>query len=613
MDDSLGSLFDPGDTDFSTPLPGTPDSPRTQWRREKALDKRPHFRHFVKMEELGGCKRSITRSLNEVKDKLEKYLEFAETCRNNKDFDRDSPEYEIVLNSIDDYLVVVKNVDTKVEKGDSLIADLDPTDEKAKSWTDYLLEKEALRSQLQQAIERLQSAARRADSRSEWKLREKMNAESAVSMKYSEVRNSCARNNETVRENTQTQLQFPSPTSQNNDSDGEDQVTPLDSNRPRGGRRANEGVNTPRMGLHGLQYSTPKLKLPENFFDVEIPPFDGTHETWDDFWDMFRPYVHDQPFDDALKLSILSKHCLPGARKFVDGAKKNGRYYQKIINDMTRHFENDYLKRNSLLKSLEEIKPARYNSESMDKALSQISGLITSLESCDNVDSGRLLRDVKAKFPFTIVMKMERKEREARHKWSMEKLLDELSEEIRMVEIEEQTRKNLQGESSSRSGVSGFKSTGNKALNSNFARDDKFTPRVSNNRTVCVFCDRNNHSSYNCRSVSVDEMRNAIRVQKLCSSCCEPGHKSFECTRKCTVCSGSHHPKLCARSGNSDNGQTAYSQNPNRFNSNSGTPNTRFPQNRNFQTSHRGNGPAGNNSNATPQRQNNYGQNSFRQ
>ncbi|WKX90954.1 hypothetical protein Q1695_009640 [Nippostrongylus brasiliensis] len=74
------------------------------------------------------------------------------------------------------------------------------------------------------------------------------------------------------------------------------------------------------------------------------------------------------------------------------------------------------------------------------------------------------------------------------------------------------------------------------------------TPRVKRN-APCVFCNRPNHQSEDCRTVKTPlERRKALRGQVVCWKCFAREHRSRACAREdCVKCNGDHHSSLCTK------------------------------------------------------------------
>ncbi|EYC15818.1 hypothetical protein Y032_0035g2977 [Ancylostoma ceylanicum] len=63
----------------------------------------------------------------------------------------------------------------------------------------------------------------------------------------------------------------------------------------------------------------------------------------------------------------------------------------------------------------------------------------------------------------------------------------------------------------------------------------------------CIFCQKGNHLSTRCRTVSDQSMRRrALREQNRCWKCFSPNHSSFVCHKQdCSYCGQKHHNSLC--------------------------------------------------------------------
>ena len=67
-------------------------------------------------------------------------------------------------------------------------------------------------------------------------------------------------------------------------------------------------------------------------------------------------------------------------------------------------------------------------------------------------------------------------------------------------------------------------------------------------KPACVFCNKTNHSSHKCRTVSKPQARKDIVMQKkLCFLCLKPNHSAKNCEKNftCFKCNGKHHVGIC--------------------------------------------------------------------
>ncbi|KAK6009441.1 hypothetical protein OSTOST_25623, partial [Ostertagia ostertagi] len=95
--------------------------------------------------------------------------------------------------------------------------------------------------------------------------------------------------------------------------------------------------------------------------------------------------------------------------------------------------------------------------------------------------------------------------------------------------------------------------------NSEHAKESKLTRdfKVQNQRypQTCVFCERNNHFSAACRTVSdVQRRRDIVREKHLCWKCFYNNHSSTQCKKpNCSNCGQKHHVTLCLANRPSSN------------------------------------------------------------
>lgn len=615
-DSSFGSI-PLEDVDFNTPLPPSAFGTRGSWRDQKAESLYPSLRRIRVMEDLSSLKRGITRTLNTLDPKLDEMEIRANNLRSNKSFDRDCADYELVHNDLDDLSASNKLITDRIKIGESNCELLDSSDDTYSKWKGYLAEKHDQICRVQEILILLENTIKRADERSEFKLK-------LTSASASKIIDQISPSVETPRvpRTENRQLRFTPGLSENGEAEilptnQDSNSTILQNSSTWGNRRSTRARNL----ANSSSVVTPQLHLPKHFFEVEIPKFDGTYETWDNFWAMFDKFVHSQNFENSVKLSILSKHCIGSARKYVDLARQNGDFYERTIDKMINSFDNAYKKRNSLLKALETIRKPGNSPASMEITISRIRTIVQGLDTCDEINSSNLQRDIKMKFPVEVIMKMEKKERNHVGSWTTEDLLNALDEEIEIRQLEEDTRTNLRVDVSS----SINKPSRVVNLSSNFAP-------IGSNGSYCFFHNKKGHSSGDCRkSVDAESVRKIARENNLCLNCLDPGHRTQNCTKSgCKVCGkGKHNFRICNSSNTVPQQHSESVQNNGTTNNTNTTPNfhqnsnntsanpapSRFIPRNSWNSNNVQNNPALNNNaaqSAPNQNRNNYGQNTFR-
>lgn len=562
---------DTSNLEFNTPLPSASESRRSLWKRSKAHNLHPELRRLQIMDDLAAIKRTLTRKLNVISDKLKSAKDIISSIRSDKSLDADSHESEILRDLLDDLRTVDTLVMEKLADGNNICESLDPSEEGVVKWTQYQEEKEELFENLKETIVLIKNTLDRTESRSAFKSKANFHANSESSGTVPHVSTQIPSNDDQIT--VQNNVQFENDQSFRNFSESPNRASSASTQIP---VRVNQEIWGNRLSyrsraITGNSDQAPQLHLPRHFFEVEIPKFDGTHETWDNFWSMFYRFVHSQNFENSVKLGILSKHCVGPARKYVDLARQNGDFYERTVQKMINTFDNAYKKRNSLLKTLEQIKKAGNSANNLDMTLARIRTILQGLETCDNVNSANLQRDIKSKFPVEIVMKMEVVERQFVGNWTTEKLLNALEEEIELLQIEEDIRRTLKGDVTVPSKIASVDSKHSKSSGDYSSK-------------YCVFHEKSGHVSSDCRKqMRPHEIRRIAKDKNLCLNCLEPNHKASDCTKpSCPNCAGAkHNVKLCENQSvqfsrkfqSGDRNRTPNYSNPNGFvpqNSNNG-------------------------------------------
>lgn len=80
-------------------------------------------------------------------------------------------------------------------------------------------------------------------------------------------------------------------------------------------------------------------------------------------------------------------------------------------------------------------------------------------------------------------------------------------------------------------------------------KDRMFTARNSNfQQRLCVYCEKDNHRSTECKTVAtVGERRDVLKQKRLCFDCTGSGHKALICPSKASRRNwkGKHHTSVC--------------------------------------------------------------------
>ena len=71
----------------------------------------------------------------------------------------------------------------------------------------------------------------------------------------------------------------------------------------------------------------------------------------------------------------------------------------------------------------------------------------------------------------------------------------------------------------------------------------------SDHKPTCVYCNSEEHNSFNCTKVLDTAARRAILQRNiLCCNCTGVGHAASQCwSRGCRNCNGKHHTSICDR------------------------------------------------------------------
>jgi len=96
---------------------------------------------------------------------------------------------------------------------------------------------------------------------------------------------------------------------------------------------------------------------------LELPKFDGSHEHWHEFWDLFQENVHSRSdIGDATKMHLLRQHLKGDAFKSVQGLGNDGRQYSVAIQLLESQYGKSRATTMVLLKKLRLLQPSSSSS-----------------------------------------------------------------------------------------------------------------------------------------------------------------------------------------------------------------------------------------------------------
>ena len=324
---------------------------------------------------------------------------------------------------------------------------------------------------------------------------------------------------------------------------------------------------------------TESKKLP-HLPKIVIPPFEGDTREWDQFWDLFHSCIHtNTSLDEVQKFNYLYSLLRKEAKEAVRGIRNAGENYNKLVETLKTRFHRPSLVRDHHLNALLNIKPVEsYNDHKKLRSLyDEIFGHVSSLETAGvnkKTFESFLVPMIMRVLPRNLVIEI-KKDLDPSEEFDVDCVLAKI---LSHIEIREKCETALPGTSYNAGKIIKKKSVANiatasgsesdlinaavdKILKSMSYRDNRYASTAktavadsksvnSNNhqRWPCIFCNKVNHKSQDCRSVNTFEERiNHLKVNNNCFVCLSNKHLSRDCKtkNKCPICTKRHHVSIC--------------------------------------------------------------------
>ncbi|KAL6735306.1 hypothetical protein Aduo_005761 [Ancylostoma duodenale] len=262
----------------------------------------------------------------------------------------------------------------------------------------------------------------------------------------------------------------------------------------------------PRRRSDQSQTSHPPLP------SLQVPSFSGKTWEWENFWQLFRYNIHDQPISNFAKFNYLLKALSGEIQEAMGRFQIWERGYEEAVAWLQDRFGKEDVIVEQLYAKLEKLRADGRSTRDQRKLLEQISTTMTQLASKgQDVKYMQLLNQIFKKFAEEIQTKAlkRRTKLQSAGMWTWQKFRDDLEGIISTRECMEETQ----------------------TLNAEIQRDWKqregIKVPVSNTRSsTCFYCQKSNHKPVECRIVPFHERTAFMIRNNLCRNC---GRQLQEC------------------------------------------------------------------------------------
>ena len=277
-----------------------------------------------------------------------------------------------------------------------------------------------------------------------------------------------------------------------------------------------------------------RAKLPK----LNLPVFSGDVTEWMTFWDSYETAVHqNSELSDVEKFTYLKTLVTRTAKESIAGLTLTSANYKEAVRLLTDRFgkkERIISRHMEALLNLESVTwqgnttGLRSLFDKIETHTRELVALGVAPEAYNSLLPSLLMK----KLPHELCLAISRRIPE--DEWNLERIMKELSDELRARERAVSERKKTSEEHRSHNKGASFKPTST-ALHS----------RVYS----CHYCE-GNHESESCLKVAkLEDRRQFIRDSGRCFVCLRKGHVSRNCRAggKCKHCQGRHHNSICVK------------------------------------------------------------------
>lgn len=289
-----------------------------------------------------------------------------------------------------------------------------------------------------------------------------------------------------------------------------------------------------KKGKQG-ESSVSHAKLPK----LSITQFDGTFEQWLPFWNKFCAEVDSTDLPSVTKFAYLKELIQPKVRADIDGLPFNTEGYERAKNILkseygkTSEIINAYVNNIMGLPTITGESPKEVDGF-YKKLLYNVQSLETLGKLRDVTGNVRAVLDKLKGIKADLV-----RGQEGWQEWDFSQLLQAVKRWKEINPVVEESQE-------SEDGITQSRKNGKNDWNSR--RRSYQTQQESGRRMHgCVYCDKEDHLSFNCpKVVATGDRRKILSQKQLCFNCTGDRHRADSCkSRGCHNCQRRHHTSIC--------------------------------------------------------------------
>ncbi|KAK5967515.1 hypothetical protein GCK32_019892, partial [Trichostrongylus colubriformis] len=219
---------------------------------------------------------------------------------------------------------------------------------------------------------------------------------------------------------------------------------------------------------------------------IRVPTFSGKSWDWENFWQLFKYNIHNQPVSEVIKFNFLLEALPVQIKETIGRFQITREGYNEAIGWLKRHYERDDVIIEQLYTKLERIQNTGKTTAEQRRLFNQIATTVAQLRiKGENVDHRQLLTQITRKFEESIQDRIITRKAELMqtNTWNWDSLRDTVEDTLSRRELIEEMRELTRGEGRSREAP--VQGTG------------RTTPRGM--EPPCVYCKGTNHPAAECR------------------------------------------------------------------------------------------------------------------
>ena len=132
--------------------------------------------------------------------------------------------------------------------------------------------------------------------------------------------------------------------------------------------------------------SSPGHNYHQQLPKVNVPPFDGQHEKWSNYWTTFESLVHDRTdLPVIVKFAHLNNSLKGDAASVIEGLPVDDAHYDQAIALLKKTFEDKPKAKRRLITRLREIKSPKHSHKELREFRTEYNVVLRSLENYENL------------------------------------------------------------------------------------------------------------------------------------------------------------------------------------------------------------------------------------